>query len=69
MLEEKYVAVETIVDDTDLANRYLDAGWVLLNVCTGLNNSSGAGFHSMLFGWPEGREVVHPSVDLGERLG
>lgn len=68
MLEEKYVTVETIDGDTDLANRYLAAGWVLLNVCTGLT-TSGAGFHSMLLGWPEGREVVYPSVDLGERLG
>ena len=69
MMEERYVVLETIADDTDLANKYLKAGWVLLNVCTGINSCTGSGFHSMLLGWPEGKEAVYPRESLGEFLG
>lgn len=69
MMEEKYIELITIADDTYLANKYLDAGWVLLNVCTGHNNSSGEDYHSLLLGWPAGCEVNHPKDDRGYGLG
>ena len=63
MLEEKYVELIAFADDVYMVNKYLKAGWTLLNVCTAHNNSAGEDYHSMLLGWCGGGEVVHPEDD------
>lgn len=62
MFEERYVEVVSFANDTHMVNKYLKAGWVLLNVCSG-QNDAGVGYHSMLLGWPAGADVVHPKDD------
>lgn len=59
----KYADVVEFVDNTYMVRKYVQAGWVILNVCTFVNQATECGYHSVLLGWPEGTPVVTPKDD------
>lgn len=66
MVDKKYIEVVE-VQGSEVINKYLKHGWVLLETCSG-NTSDGAGYMFCMLGCPEGIEPKHFTYDLPEFL-
>lgn len=55
--------VVNIIGDCDLVNDYLDAGWVVLNVCTHFDTPYNTERNEILLGWTQAAPAPHPNPD------